>query len=780
MLLLLAIVGFARAGPEIAPPVLERCPEVPYPDEVDAGAVQVDMVLELDGAGRVVAVREVDGSEPFATLAREAAARCRFQPALLDGTPIGVELPFSWTFPEPPARLEGVVRTLARRDPVAGLTVHVGEHTVTTDATGRFEADLPPGSVELRIVDPRYAFQPVTVDLRRDEAVALSLWVLPQEDPNEVVGLYDPLVQPQRRPLTREEVRAIPGSLGDPIRALHSRPGFARTPFDAGWLLVRGGDFDDTGTFLDGVRMSLLFHLGGFTSVLHPEMTETVRFWPGLQPPRFQALSGAVDVVPRAPGDDTRVVAGVNTVFAHAFAEAPLGEDAGIAFAARRSYLDGVLSLALDPERARIAPRFWDGQVQLRWGRTQVLMLALSDSFDAPSATDADLMTVTQNGFQLQARSDLPLGAGTLTFAPWFGIHGRALTGDLPEQRIIDRFPGLRLEWASGPGQPLRLLTGVEAQQRTWTLTHAPDTWTAPASSADPYVSVGAGDRVALETGVRLDTLFVGGHLPRAGLSPRASVRWRALDQLFLSAEVGRTHQPPLATLLVGVPEGGYLPLERVDSVAASMNLSHGAWSGSLSAYERVLAHLGAIERDGSINPWSGSARGVEADLHWSPGPLDLSVLYQIGRSTLREHPKSAEQPNLFDQTHRLELMALLDLSRQWTVSGRFRYASGFPRLLDVQPPVPSDAYDLLTQRLVDLQLPPDARRLAPFHALDLKVARTVTFRTWELDFWLDLQNVYHRRVVEPLVTGFATSEPTYGFGLPILPVFGVEGRFWP
>ena len=37
-----------------------------------------------------------------------------------------------------------------------------------------------------------------------------------------------------------------------------------------------------------------------------------------------------------------------------------------------------------------------------------------------------------------------------------------------------------------------------------------------------------------------------------------------------------------------------------------------------------------------------------------------------------------------------------------------------------------------------------------------------------------------HRRVVEPVITGFGEARPSYGFGLPILPVFAVEGRFWP
>ena len=59
-------------------------------------------------------------------------------------------------------------------------------------------------------------------------------------------------------------------------------------------------------------------------------------------------------------------------------------------------------------------------------------------------------------------------------------------------------------------------------------------------------------------------------------------------------------------------------------------------------------------------------------------------------------------------------------------------------------------------------------------------MARRADSESEALSLYLDVQNVYHRRVVEPIVTGFRETLPSYGFGLPILPIFGIEGELWP
>src|SRR5262249_32402404 len=62
--------------------------------------------------------------------------------------------------------------------------------------------------------------------------------------------------------LGRAEVRQIPGTFGDPFRAIETMPGV--TPIVSGlpFFFIRGAPPGDAGYFLDGVRVPYLFHVG--------------------------------------------------------------------------------------------------------------------------------------------------------------------------------------------------------------------------------------------------------------------------------------------------------------------------------------------------------------------------------------------------------------------------------------------------------------------------------------------------------------------------------------
>ena len=69
--------------------------------------------------------------------------------------------------------------------------------------------------------------------------------------------------------------------------------------------------------------------------------------------------------------------------------------------------------------------------------------------------------------------------------------------------------------------------------------------------------------------------------------------------------------------------------------------------------------------------------------------------------------------------------------------------------------------------------------RVEDYHTLDLKAAKRFVFRTWRLDAFLDVQNVYNHRVPEPVVTGFSDlGFEGLGFGFMTRPIFGVEGQW--
>src|SRR6266576_3550167 len=63
---------------------------------------------------------------------------------------------------------------------------------------------------------------------------------------------------------------SIPGTFGDPLRAVEAMPGVAATLSGLPYFYVRGAPPADTGYFIDGIPVPLLFHLGPGLSVLPP------------------------------------------------------------------------------------------------------------------------------------------------------------------------------------------------------------------------------------------------------------------------------------------------------------------------------------------------------------------------------------------------------------------------------------------------------------------------------------------------------------------------------
>lgn len=685
-----------------------------------------------------------------------------------------------WRFARPPINVAGWVRRGGTRAGLPRIQLRVGDRQAVTDEDGHFALrNVAPGPTPIQVLDPRWRQPRVTsLDVASDQLSELELWLVPERDPDELVGRYaGPPPGAQVRTVPLSEAAGVPGTLGDPLRLLAGSAGLSRTPFDAGWLLVRGGEHDDTGLFLDGVRVPLIYHLGGFTSVLHPEMVEAVRFWPGVFPARYgDAISGAVDVVPSTVGERARAVGGINLVFAHAFAEVP-APWGGLAVAARRSYLDGILAAALSPEAAGIAPRFWDVSARASVGEGSVTLLALSDAIDAPSFSGEGVLQILQRAAQLQAT--LPLGEG-LTVQPSLAWTRRDVTGDAIPQWVAELYPGLRIEGTGDLADHAHLIAGVEAQQRSFTLQRSDAARSAPIGSLQPYLGLSVDGPVALWSELRLHTAAIPDHPLRWGLAPRAGIRWTPAPTLQLHGQLGQLQQLPPITLLLATPDGRYLALESSDQVSVGGVIGDPRARLQLDAFVRRGHDLGELELDGSVDGGSSQTRGLEATGTTRIDALELSLLYQLLRADRLEDPSEQGTPWLFEQPHRIELRVVQALPRGWTLGGRFRYASGYPRLALEGEYLPTSAYDLLLQRTVDLGLPADRERLAPFHGLDLRIAHRVLFRTWQLTASLDVQNVYNQRVVEPVITGFGEARPSYGFGLPVLPIFALEGTFWP
>src|SRR5690606_33723927 len=89
---------------------------------------------------------------------------------------------------------------------------------------------------------------------------------VPRADYSATAVVEPPPREITKRTVPKEVLTRVPGTRGDPLRAVEILPGVARPPFAAGALIVRGAAPGDSQVFLEGIPVPLLYHFGGLTS----------------------------------------------------------------------------------------------------------------------------------------------------------------------------------------------------------------------------------------------------------------------------------------------------------------------------------------------------------------------------------------------------------------------------------------------------------------------------------------------------------------------------------
>ena len=112
-------------------------------------------------------------------------------------------------------------------------------------------------------------------------------------------------VETVEQTLQAEEIRYIPGTQGDTLKAVQNLPGVARAPFGIGLLPVWGSSPADTRVYVDGINIPTLYHFGGLRSTVNSEMVDALhvraRRLPGRPRPAASAASSTSRRAGRAP-----------------------------------------------------------------------------------------------------------------------------------------------------------------------------------------------------------------------------------------------------------------------------------------------------------------------------------------------------------------------------------------------------------------------------------------------------------------------------------------------
>lgn len=627
--------------PVVEQPSIVTYVEAPYPEEAKAQGLEAGVPLRIT----LSATAEIENVEVLAAqghgfdeAAVDAVLAMTWAPARTAEGPVAVVIDFTYHFvlrpetpepgpaaaPELPVNLEGQILEMATRAPLPDVQVAVvGTDLATaTDAEGRFALrGVPAGEATLHLVRVGHVADDRAVEIVEGEVTSLKLWMRAEAyRENEVVGLYDRVKdEVTRRTISIEEVKRVPGTFGDPVRIVQTLPGAARTPFGTGLLVIRGADPEDSGVYIDGIRIPIIYHLTGTTSVIQPDLIESVDYLPGGYGVQYgRTMGGTVDVKTRTDFDDDGVLLwGTDILDSQVLYQGKLGrqKNQGLAVGVRRSYIDVFIPFLVPKESGFvIQPRYWD--YQLKWApaldaRTEVSaffygfddVLRAGTPPDVAQGPDADTqgdLAIRYNSHRLVLRVVHPVSDTlALELLPSIGIDaadtslgtefGLANTNYISELRA-------QLQWKPHP--VVEVVPGIDFLGGYWTFDFVSAvsiaTFDDPLAerepvgfdgygtfwSPDPFLKanlrpLGGSDRWLVTPGVRflLFTLDANGgiagdeDLPTSvstAIDPRVLTRYEVVpERSAVKASTGLYHQPPQPFEAIGVGTEATVGFER-------------------------------------------------------------------------------------------------------------------------------------------------------------------------------------------------------------------------
>jgi TonB family protein len=637
----------------LVPPTLREDAPARVPEGFTfTSPVVVELELTVNESGDVTEAQLVTQDAPpeLATAALDAARRLRFHPAASGGTPVTVRLPYSYRFEPPPAPralLTGRVRQKGTRKPIAGATVQSGEASAETDAQGLFRLELPPGVSKLKVSAPGH--QPLLLDetLARHQHLEVLYALAPLSvNPYETVVRADrPRTEVSRVTLHDQELREVPGTLGDPFRVVMLMPGVTTLASGLSYPVVRGVQPAASAFFVDGVRVPFLYHLLVGNAVVHPDFIDTLDFQVGVPSARYGSLlGGAVDAhVSRPREDGVRGSAYLDLINSGVFLEVPFPETGtSVTAAARISYTGLIVTRVAnsingpttysyngqtytDPGEPKVYADYWDYQARVDQrvgqGRVRLLALGTSDSVGLTARIpeqDAGGVALLFHRLDLRGRHPfaggeaevgLTLGYDRLGFHFFAGADNPG-TYELKQGGVTLR-GGYTRELSSALS--LELFGHVERRSADMVATgtlrpvgpiDGNDAYTRPGILAT-FAGVGAqltlrpAARWTLVPGLRVDSYHGFGLDTHVAVEPRLAVRHALTEALTLKAGTGLYHQP--ATVLLPVPAGEMLALER--GLQRAVQVSAGAeWRPSQELEVSAEAYFNRLVRTLEFN----------------------------------------------------------------------------------------------------------------------------------------------------------------------------------
>lgn len=720
--------------------------------------------------------------------------------------------------PKPVATLDGRVMEKGTKAFLSGASLLLespdGKVTLTADADvkGIFRfADVPEGVYRLTAAQPGFEkiVRDVTVPASGSIKIYLSRsgFVLPEV---VVTARRVPKTAVSRQVVTKQELTRVPGSAGDPLRALQSLPGVASTGDYSGQMVVRGGGPSDNAYYLDRIPIMSPFHFGGLVSTINPDLVKDVDLAVGGFNAEYGNIwGGVVDITQRdARRDRWGGRVNVNFLMTDVLFEGPLSSKTSLAVAGRRSYLELAKSFFDD---FTSIPSFGDYQVKLDVHSSEKLQM----NFQAFGSDD--LLGLTIKPDSDAAKKD-PSLAGEFSYHNIFHNQGANLKWMWSDKDTLlvtpyhsytvvrttmgreyfigvtaDSF-GIRADWLHDFGSNVQWRTGIddevqsahldayfarlpEGYDTAYTFTQADKVRAIYETS---YCFIGTftealikfSSRFQVSVGIRHD-LFTMTH--QSEFSPRLSAALDLDEKTILKASWGVYRQLPSAQQLE--PHFGNSSLENPMANSKVVGLERVLGGGKgfrVECYDTDQSKI-PIPNDllNYVNDGVGIARGVEVMVRQAPtSRLFGWVAYAYSLSKRRDGEGHPWYPYDYDQRQIATVVMSYKLTQKWECGFKWRLATGEPETPIVSANPQGNGYWIPVNGAVN------SERKPAYHRLDLSVSRTASYNTWQLRWYLEIMNVYNSKNI----TGYDYSADYKSRKeikqLPFLPYAGVEVKF--
>ena len=648
--------------------------------------------------------------------------------------------------------------------------------------------------------------------------------------------------------LSKDAIDLFPLIDNDVFRAAHIFPGVTSNDFSARFNL-RGGEKDEIVVRLDGMELFEPYHLqdfGGAISIIDLGVIHRADLFMGGFPAEYgDKMSGVFDITTKTGNRDSfSMNLGIDLINAHGLLEGPLSDKGSWLVSARRGYADLILALMDADEDLR--PQYADLYSKIAYDLSDKdkltfnALYAWDDNFiDADNDAD-DLDSTYHNAmfwtkwrhfynesvwsdlfiFNSLATRDRRVGRAwdylgrrsRLAYDSMdkrnFGFLGAKgeLTAHLGETHTIRG----GLEWRWSRVEYDYVVRGQQQITRQFILSRCPLCTFGISAKVDGSGSEIKGylqdewqlhPRVALNIGGRyLLQNYRLSDIQKYEISPRIALAVKPIENLTLRAAWGLYHQPidlmtiPVETFVPDVGRAG----QAIHYIIGAEYTSGKNFMVRAEGYYKVLTNLaGQIQDFGRqaqiiASADSGHAKGFDLFGTYALSNRLTGSLGYAFSTTKASEDNSIFYPPLFgeefyrdfDQRHTIALNGSYQIGLRWHLHLSWRFHSGNPTTPLEHTLVHHSGGRVGCVRGFGEY---NTNRLPPYHSLDLRLTKISEYKSWTLNWYVQILNLYNRSNVHErvfsevrdettgeLIECEVSDEPLF----PILPTLGVSATF--